>query len=255
MPRKRSISRTNNTVRLFVKDKMHIKQMVEEFKKTDPRYDNEATAIRYFVHLGISAQQATENLRNSLDNTIVKHSIKQGLQDELKTHTESLDKLVKTVNDLSEKTDINHRDLAKRQTDVESKLETLTEGVFDAVGLLKLLQSSIGLNSQETLRNVIVLRTILYVFLLGYQTERILPDKDKKNAYYWAELIRIAHERANELSINEVQRLSAQDLEANVIVKMAEQIFKEILSMQQPQFKLPPAEEVPIQEDVTTKLQ
>jgi hypothetical protein len=72
----RSISRTTTPVRLLNGDKSHIEKMVKELKGLDGNFANQIAAVRHYVHIGIAAETASTDLRNSLGNTIVKNQLK-----------------------------------------------------------------------------------------------------------------------------------------------------------------------------------
>jgi len=225
MPRFRSISKTNNTVRLFVGDKMHIKEMVKEFKRDDPRFETEATAIRYFVHLGIAAQSATENLRNSLDNTIVKNSIKDAVRQELSFHSNHIENLQNMVKDSVQRNKENFADIARRTEIIETKLN-------GGINELKALFESFINTGAISLRNIIVLRTIIYVYLLGIKTGKL--ETGAENLGKWTTMITYAHQRANELSLEEIKLLSIDVMETKIIQKMATDVFIKVSSLPAP---------------------
>lgn len=219
MPRTRTVSKTTNTVKLLIKDKIHIKNMIKEYRLTDERFKNETNAIRYYVNLGISAQCANEDLNNSLDNAIVKKSIKDAFKKDLTLHSEHIEKLQKLVESLTLQNIENFNDLANRT----SKIEDLLSNNHSV--LINLLEGMLS-TGKQTLRNLIILRTITYVFLLGHKTGQIESGTD--NFVKWKQIIFMAHDKANQLSIDEVKMLSAEELEADVIKKMASDIFVDV---------------------------
>ncbi|HLM59636.1 MAG TPA: hypothetical protein VK308_02420 [Pyrinomonadaceae bacterium] len=222
MPKYKNVSRTNNTVHLYVGDKMHIKEMVKEFKKDDPRFSTESSAIRYYVHLGISTQRTTEDLKGNLDNAIIKKAIETAVRAELKFHSEHIEKLQNIVESFEQTTGGNFADLVKRTTIIEDKLDRGFESVINAL-------KNILTTGENALRNLIVLRSILYVFLLGHKTGRIEPGKE--NIIKWQRIIKRAHEHANKLSVIEVKNLTNEMVEAQVIERISADIFREVLSL------------------------
>ncbi len=239
MPRFRSVSRTTNTVKLLIGDKMHIKQMVKEFKSTDERFKNETNAIRYFVHLGISAQQATENLQNSLDNTIVKNSIKEAVRKEISFHSAHIEKLQTITENLIKENEANFTEIARRTDAIEdlisaegqTLLKTLNAGFLMSEDALRTNEHALQ-TSEHSLRNLIVLRSIFYVFLLGHRTGKIAPGEE--DLIKWNKIIILAHEKANQLSLKEIKMVSADVLESTVIQQMANEIYKEIRALPKP---------------------
>lgn len=225
MPRFRSVSKTTNTVKLLVGDKMHIKDLVKEFRLTDKRFENETTAIRYFVHLGITAQTATENLRNSLDNTIVKTSIKEAVRMELSFHSAHIENLQNMVKYSVQRNEENFADIARRTEIIETKLDG---GLND----LKSLLNNFITTGEISLRNLIVMRTIIYVYLLGIKTGRL--ETGDENLGKWTTMITYAHQQANELSLEEIKLLSSNIMETTVIQKMATEVFKKVSALPAP---------------------
>lgn len=225
MPNFKQISRTSNFTKLFVGDKMHIKEMVKEYRLTDKRFESEAAAVRYFVHVGIAAQSATEDLNNSLDNAIIRNSIKEAVRKELSFHSAHIEKLQNMMEEYSRNNDDNFGDIARRTDTLEAKIDRGFEGI---INFLKTILTT----SEHALRNIIVLRSIIYVFFLGHKTGRIEPGKE--NLVKWNKLINLAHEQANKLSVKEIQMLANETLEATVIQKMAGDIFRQVASLPEP---------------------
>ncbi len=227
--RYRSISRTGMTVRLFNGSKMYIEKMVRELRFSDPNFATEAAAVRHYVNVGIAAETATSDLRNSLDNTIVKKSIKDGLRYELKSHSNHIENLINALKDFAAESNQLFNDISKRTELIESKVESGFENIEASVdSVLNLLKSNFSIN-EESLRNIIVLRTITYVFLLGHKTGKIAPGKE--NLVNWNRMIVLAHKKANELSMGEVKALASDVMEASIIQKMAREIFLQVNSL------------------------
>ena len=218
---------------------MHISKMIKELGKDDKKFENPAAAIRHYVHLGIAAETATSDLRNSLDNTIVKQSQKEAVRNELKPLSEIIEKLINTIKESKEENSQFFTDVAKRTEIIETKIERANENIAAAIeqgnnSILEMMKSVL-LTGEQTLRNLIVLRSIIYVFALGHKTGKIEPGKE--NLIKWNNLIALAHHRANQLSIAEVKMLSSEVLEAHIIQEMASDIFRQINSLPQPEFE------------------
>jgi hypothetical protein len=228
MPNFKSISKNSNFVKLFVGDKIHIANMIKENKHIDPRFADYSAAIRYYVHLGITAETATNDLRNSLDNTIVKQSQKEAVRNELKPLVNLIENLINTVVETTERSSQFFADVTKRTEIIEGKIDQASETI---INLLK----SILITGENALRNVIVLRSIIYIFFLGHKTGKIAPGKE--NLIKWNKMITLAHQHANKLSIAEVNLLSGEIVEAEIIQKMASDIFKQINSLPEPQIE------------------
>lgn len=222
----RSVSKTNSTSRLLNGSKMHIEKMVRELKYKDPNFASESAAIRHYVNVGIAAETATSDLRNSLDNSIIQRSIKNNLREELKSHSNHVENLIKAFKEFSEESSNLFRDVSRRTEVIETKLDAGNEAILE---LLK----SMSITGEQSFRNLIVLRSVIYVFLLGHKTGKIEPGKE--NLLKWNLLINLAHHKANALSLDEVKLLSGDVMESQIIRNMASEIFKEVSRLPQPQ--------------------
>ena len=220
MPRFKSISKSPQYTRLFVGDKMHISNMVKELGKDDKKFENPAAAIRYYVHVGIAAETATSDLRNSLDNTIIKASQKDAVRFELKPLANVIEQLVNRTKETEEETARLFQDLALRTTQIENKIDAGFESLSRQ--MQKLL-----MNGEYSLRTLIVLRCVMYIFLLGLQTGKIEPGKE--NIQRWGQIIKVAHDRANRLSNDEIKMITNGLIESQKIREMATEIIKEVI--------------------------
>lgn len=225
MAKLKRVSKISNYTKLFVGDKNHIGKMVREFRTTDKRFETEAAAVRYYVHLGVVSEAATEDLSNSLNHSIVKNSIAAAVEKELSKHSAHIEKLQNLVEDSIAKNEGNFNDIAIRTTSIEIRLDT---GFEPVINLLKSLLKT----GEQTLRNLIVLRSIFYVFFLGHQTGRIEPGKE--NLQKWNRMINLVHQKANALSLDEIKMLSGDRMETEIIRNMASEIFREVLRLPQP---------------------
>jgi hypothetical protein len=221
----REISRVNLTVRLLNGSKMHIERMVRELKRTDPNFATESAAVRHYVNVGIAAETATSDLRNSLNNNIVKRSQKEAVRAELIPLDNKVENLINEFKKFSEENGNLFRDISRRTELIETKLEAGNEAILN---LLK----SIDITSEESFRNLIVLRSIFYVFLLGHKAGRIEPGKE--NLQKWNYIINLAHQKANALSLDEIKMLSGEVMESEIIRKMASEIFQAVMALPQP---------------------
>ena len=222
----REISRINMTVRLLNGDKIHVEKMVRELKHKDPNFATESAAVRHYVHVGVIAETATTDLRGSLTNNIVKRSQKEAVRAELIPLDNKVENLISAFKAFSEENSRIFRDVSRRTEALETKLDAGNNA------LLELLKS-MRVTGEQSFRNLIVLRSIIYVFLLGHKTGRIEPGKE--NIQKWTEMINLAHRKANALSLDEIKLLSGDVTEAQIIQKMASEIFREIVRLPQVQ--------------------
>lgn len=220
----KKISKANTPSRLFAKDETFIKTKVKTFGLIDARFKDNSSAVRYYVALGIAAERRTD-AANSLDDKIIKGSQKEVITESLLPVKLTLDDLIRAVENLSKQQN-EHFTEANRNTDtlinrVEELNDFIKIQIFD---LLKGILTS-GKITEEALRNIIVLRSILYVFLLGYKTGRFEPMRSVDDRTAWELFVKAAHQKAQELSIEEMQHIAEGKLETDIIQKMASDLF------------------------------
>lgn len=72
------------------------------------------------------------------------------------------------------------------------------------------------------------MRSIFYVFLLGCRTGRIEPSEKIK----WERLVREIHDKASEISLEEIDQLSMQEFENDVVQQLAKEMFASLRDAQ-----------------------
>lgn len=221
------ISKENLPSRLFEKDSNHVKRKVKESGYADTRFKDKSSAIRYYVHLGIATEARTETA-NTLDDKIIKASQKEVVTDSLLPVKNSIDELISVMQEFKQKQD-EHFTEANRKTDtLIRRIEGLNEQINVQLGdILKQIMTT-GKVSEESLRNVIVLRSIHYVFLFGYKTGRIEPNDNTQ----WTKLVSFAHRKAQQLSLEELQYLAEGTLNAKIVENLANEMFTSIKELQ-----------------------
>lgn len=100
MSKTKTIGKENMGTRLFTTDEAYIKSIVKKNRFIDKRFENNSAAIRYYVELGIAAQnnavEASENLVNSILRRDQKHAVAEHLSP-LITGINTLWEAVKTL--------------------------------------------------------------------------------------------------------------------------------------------------------------
>lgn len=228
MEKTKKISNETAATKLFSEDYQHIKKLVKKKRFTDKRFESNSAAIRYYVELGIAAENPVEDEGKNLDQEVINFSQRDALRDELIPLTVALENLFGAVKTLS----VNQADYfsnsAAHLHRIEAHLERgIKEISRQLVTSLESIYSQLdenGKTGDETLRHLIVLRSIFYIFLLGYQTGKIEPGTD--NLEKWNSIIDLAHKKANELSLDEVKSLTAENAESKVVQRMANEIFE-----------------------------
>lgn len=231
MDKVKKISKEPAGTKLFLKDSEHIKKLVKKYRYTDKRFESSSAAIRYYVELGIAAENPVENSAEDLKHKIVLSSQKNIVDEQLVPLTEAIEILFERMKIFDKNQTDYFTDSATHLNRIEAHLERGIKDISRQL-LVTSLESiyaqfdGSGKIGEETLRNLIVLRTVFYVFLLGHKTGK--TESVKENIVKWSRMINLAHEKANELSMNEVKMLSSEVLEGAIIQNMAREIFRQV---------------------------
>jgi len=236
MEKVKKISKEPANTRLFSKDSEHIKKLVKRNRYTDKRFDSSSSAIRYYVELGIAAENPVEDAGKSLDQKVINLSQRDALREELNPLTNAVENLFGAIKTLGVDQADYFTDSATHLNRIEAHLERgikeISRQLITSLESIYAQLDGSGKTGEETLRNLIVLRSVFYVFLLGHKTGKIEPGKE--NLVKWNRMINLAHEKANELSMKEVKMLSSEALEAVTIQNMAQEIFRQVNALPEP---------------------
>lgn len=239
MEKNKKISRETNATKLFADDLNHVKKIVKKNRYTDKRFESHSSTIRYYVELGIQAENSSDSGANNLDRAVINSTATDALRVEVLQLNEIIENLSATVKTLSanqtdyfacstKKLQSLEASLANNLSEVSSQLNSDSEGIVKRLDRTEKTDSAM-------LHNLIVLRSVFYIFLLGYQTEKIKPGKDNLNK--WGKLIEVAHQQANRLSIDEIKASASEELESAMIREMAKTIFREVMSHPEPEMR------------------
>ena len=224
---KRAISKSNSSSRLFTKDEHYLKNKVKTLKFTDPNFRDNSSAIRYYVQIGIASERRVE-AANSLDDKIIKSSQQEVVREELNPLKKSIDSLINVIERMNDNQNKNTQEVLKSQELTNLKLDSINDQLSQhLLPLLKLITKSEFLNMQS-LRNIIILRSVLFVFLMAHRTERINPDKIKD----WQKIIKFAHVKAEELTDEELKHIESNTFETSIVEDLATQLFSELQRQQ-----------------------
>lgn len=226
---KKTISKTTIGTRLFTKDEKHINHQVKSLRFINPNFKDNSSALRYYVQLGIAYEKGTETA-NTLDDKIIKSSQKEVVRSELDPLKNSIDSLIGIIKEMNQNNDTNFQEVLKSQDITNLKLDSISDQLTqNLLPLLKIITKSERLNL-HSLRNIIILRSVLFVFLMAQKTGRIDPDKITD----WQKIIKFAHSQAEELSDEELKQIESESFETSVVETLAHKLFNEIKRHQIP---------------------
>ena len=196
---KKRISSTSHTTRLYSRNESHVKKMVRDFGHENTKYRNVTAAIRHYVELGIATEKRTEGL-TSVESRIVKTSQKEVIIETIRPLTKEIDRLTNIIEDLRE----------------ENK--DLRSGQFDIIQLLKPLSFLL----KKCLHNILILRSVFYVFSLGYKSKDISSFTIKD----WNNLVVAINNKTITLTEEELKRSAEEETDINLLNNNVRDAFK-----------------------------
>lgn len=120
MAQDKPISKGSMGTRLFSKNEIHIKKMVKKNGSGDKRFKDDSAAIRYYVELGIAAENNAVEASENLVNSIFRRDQKQAVAEHLSPLAEAINILWEAVKTL----DANQADYFTRAEEKFEKLES-----------------------------------------------------------------------------------------------------------------------------------
>lgn len=223
--RKKKISKQVSFTRLLIEDRKYLDEQILEYRGRDANFENLNAAIRHYVHVGIAATLQTDQIEHTLDNAIVKRSQKNAVRDELKPLSNNIKNLNEIIEFMMNENRNHFSQLMESSRVIEDLIDKKLELLMGAAEQMLLTANKGGGTERESLRNIIVLRSLFYLFLLGHKVGRI--DNGLENQKVWQALVITAHERANELSDEELDLMEGGKVDEEVIKSITAELFEE----------------------------
>jgi ribosomal protein L16 Arg81 hydroxylase len=208
---KSDISSVNCNVKLFSKSQLHISKKIREFKHKDKRFESTSAAIRHYVLLGIASENRVE-LAHSLDGRIIKETQKEVIADSLNPLKETLDKLIVAMQHFENRQENFLSSISKQYELLQREITGLTE---------KNNSTNDNKYAEEILRCVYILRAIMTVYLLAYNTNKNNPAGQTD----WNNVMKNLYVKANDIALQEIEHLSADSLENELIDRLAREFW------------------------------
>ena len=209
--------------------------MVRELKLKDKNFETESAALRHYASVGIAAETATSDLRNSLDNTIVKKSIKQAAHDEITLLKKDLEEAVDLIRKSAQKNTEDFADLARRTDFIESKVERVLEAskimprepAPEEASSPSAAKIAAPQKARQDARQTVILKSIFNAFYIA-QTDDRIPATE--NGYMrWANALnKETHDRVNALPPKELMSYANPAIEPEKLRAFAKQIVNQV---------------------------
>ena len=221
------ISRKGSPVRLLNRCQIHIEKMVRDLKHVDPNFANETAAVRHYVNVGIAAETATSDLRRSLDNTIVKKSIKTAAHDEITVLKKDLEKAVDLLKDLSKRQTEDFADIARRTELIETKVERVLESSETNPKTQATPEAAKQQTALKDARQRVILKCLFNAFYVAQRLDQIPAVEG--DYMIWANLLnKETHAKVSALPTKELMAYANNAIPAEQLRAFAKQIFNQV---------------------------
>lgn len=217
-----SISRKPANVRLYNGDRIHIEKTVRQLKHSDPDFATEGAAVRYYVGVGIAAEKDAFDSKHTIANSVMKRVGRSAVLDQMKPLADAVGDLLTHLIKSSDENSRFFADITRRTEAIEATIGGDDEIILKLFTTLIETNRQSSKNEEQMLKSLLVLKSIIYLFLLSRRTGVIKSDDAATEA--WRTRIDAARRLANELSAEEVKLFSEELLESEFVMKTAREI-------------------------------
>lgn len=240
--REKKLSETTHHIKIFMTDLRHIRRKLKD-ENDKAHFKSISSAIRHYVHNGIAAEDNIDYTRNSLKDRIVREAQKNIVFDAHKPLTRKIDRIETLIKNLEVQQDLNFRSQSNQFVNLEDALS----GEFSKIaGFLNNLPAALPKAPENTsrepslekeiLKNILVLRSVMYVYVLG-MFGKAVPITGDGN-HFWVNLLEVAHREAHQLSALEIFKLDEEELELK-LATFAKEIYSKAINGLKRMPKLP----------------
>lgn len=216
------------TTKLFPKDEAYIKRMEKKYGADDKRFASSSAAIRYYVGLGIKAENNAVETSETLEKALLRRDQKFIVAEQLLPIVNGFNELCDRIEALNAIQADYFANAEQKFADFESRFGLRTnrdEEQFGTAPESFVEQLSVSdKTSDAALRNLIILRIAFRLFLLEVKAGQIEPGR--QSSAEWIHVIARVQERVRFVPIDEIKTLSEDTLETYVIRKGASAIFE-----------------------------
>jgi hypothetical protein len=230
------ISRIQIGVKPYASDHKEIDKLIQhEFG------GNQAECVRTLLREALMRRRLVSEGKDATMN-IVKDSQAQVIDSRIQPLINQIDKLVEEVKSLTKAnqelsnnvTTANQR-ISSDVGQISQQIKSISNAENESVAVkeinaqlskLTLLMQPFAAQSEHTLKNIIAVRSLFYLFLLAYQSGSI-EEAVKLQRTQWVYFVRDVHKRANSLAVDEFTNLDAVG-QHKFIEDLARQLFENV---------------------------
>ena len=165
-----------------------------------------SSIIRKYVHLGLINEKNTQHAQYSLRDKIVRESLFRLMDEFNQPMQKILHKIREDNEELNAKMGLVIQAATNSNDVVIYQMNKLREDLFGAFS-----QMTSEMSNEPLLKNLIILRTVFYIFLLAFH-RKPLPNHPKAEDL-WVRVVKIVHTKADALDLYEFGQKTHEDLE------------------------------------------
>lgn len=212
---------------------------------------NQAACVRKLIREALVHRRLV-NEGKDVTMSIVKASQAEVIDSRLQPLITQIDKLTGQVQHLLESNEmlskgVNNvtQNISSDVSNIYEQIKTISVGGGQSKQISEINQQLINLtttlqplaaNSETALKNIIAMRSLFYMFLLGYQTGSI-EEANKLSRAQWVYFVRDVQKKLNKLSFEEFNKLDAVE-QHKFIEDYARQLFEQVRIIKQSDIKM-----------------
>lgn len=202
------------STKLFLKDKNFIEKMIEEKKKENENFENYSSAIRYYVHIGIDAENDGDKLTHTFKDRVVFRAFGSMFTGMLKPLLNKIGVVQSLLENLIAQ---NKTDFSYNQSQFIKITDRIKADVEEVQGSDQSGNPSNPKMDQYILRNLLTMRIFTYLMILGIKADPF-PDR------LWIDAITITDENLAKISMERFAAMNPIQFDREVKI-LAEAIF------------------------------
>lgn len=211
--KKRKIKRVSKTgikTYLNLSDERFLKEKLKENLLDEKgKHYTMSSIIRKYVHLGLINEKNTQHAQYSLRDQVVRKSLFR-LMDEFHEPMQNMLTLIREENaELKKGLEAVIANNDKHGFILQNEIANLKVDLLASFDQIK-----DDKYSELAFKNILILRTVFYVFLLAYH-HKVIPNKLEAEKA-WIKIVKVVHRKAGELSMNELVIKDTKALEYEI---------------------------------------
>lgn len=180
--------------------------MIEEKKKDNENFENYSAAIRYYVHIGIDAENDGDKLTHTFKDRVVARAFGSMFAGLLKPLLNKIGVVQSLLENLTAQT---KKDFSYNQTQFTKIIDQMSADVATALTKQNLIEDNNQNYDRHLLKNLLVMRVLTYVMLLGVKARNY-------NNKFWIDTIAFTEKKLSNISIDKFAAMEPDEFDQEV---------------------------------------